>query len=60
MSDLGDRDEMHRMIQFAVPTRVEAVAFARSAGRLDWRGGVARREPGRVTDVSEDQAGTWS
>ena len=61
--DLGDRDEMHRVVQFPVPTRVEPMTDARSARRFDRRGAVvgrepgSGREPGRVTDVSEDQAG---
>src|SRR6266516_3233505 len=58
--DLGDRDEMHRVVEFAVPTRVEPVPLAGAAGRLDGCGAVVGREPlrcrepGRVTDLSQD------
>src|SRR4051794_36872245 len=61
--DLGDRDEMHRVVQFAVPAGVERVPDTRPAGRFDRRGAVVGREPRsgcesvRVTDVSEDQPG---
>ncbi len=54
VTDLGDHDEMHRMIEFAVPARVEPMPFPRSAGRLDRRGPVVRREPGRCREPRRD------
>src|SRR5918994_6252838 len=57
VGDLSDRDEMQRMVQFAVPARVQPMPLAGAAGRFDRCGAVVGREPfrcgepGRVTDV---------
>jgi hypothetical protein len=61
--DLGDGDEMHRVVQFAVPARVEPMPDTRSAGCFDRHGAVVggqqggSREAGRVTGVRQDQPG---
>jgi hypothetical protein len=35
VADLGDRDEMHGVVELAVASPVEPVALSRSAGCLD-------------------------
>src|SRR3954449_10768975 len=45
VTNLGHRNEMHRVVEFAVPARVEPVTFARAARRLDRCSAVVRREP---------------
>src|SRR5215204_6718735 len=45
--DLSDRDEMHRMVQLAVPARVQPMPFVGAAGRFDRCGAVVGREPFR-------------
>jgi hypothetical protein len=63
VTDLGDRDEMHRMVQLAVAARVEPVPCAGSTRCLNRRGAVVGRESCRcceacgVADVGEDQRG---
>jgi hypothetical protein len=60
VADLGDRDEMHGVVELAVAWGVEPVSFARPAGRLDGGGAVVGREAlrcgeaGGVGDVAED------
>src|SRR5215211_8815252 len=43
--DLSDRDEMHRMVQFAVPALVQPMPLVGAAGRFDRCGAVVGREP---------------
>jgi hypothetical protein len=56
--DLGDRDEMHRVVEFAVPARVEPVAFAGPAGRLDRRSAVVGLEAFRGREPCRSP--TWA
>ena len=59
--DLGHCGQVEGMVQFAVASGVESVTGAGPAGGFDGGGAVVgreplgRREPGRVTDVTQDE-----
>src|SRR6478672_12029300 len=54
VADLIDRDEVYRVVQFAVPARVEPVTLPRPAGRLDRRGAAAQEKAAAAWQAQHD------
>ena len=63
MGDLGDRDQVQRMVELPIAARVQPVALLQTGGGFDRGGAVVGREavtsrkPARVADLAEDDRG---